>query len=143
MRITRRESIPGVEYSTHLAVVEAAETCAERSARHAIRGYLLDRTGLEERSERIKEELRTDGESSSSGKPEKVDRWSFDVSTAHFLPRVGMRYRVGEHSDVNLMLYGTGSVGLEYLRIRSTYTRVFAGYDSEDDRYDLQLRRSF
>ena len=114
---------PGVEDSTHLAAVEAAETCAERSARHALRGWFLDRTGLEQRTERIKDEI--------------------DASTAHFLPRVSMRYRVGENSDFNISLYGTGSVGLEYLRIRGTYTRVYAGYDSEDDLYELMFRRSF
>lgn len=133
---------PVVEESTRLTAVHAAETCAQRAARHALRGYLLDRTGLEDRSERIKEEFRSD-ESATAGPAATEDRWSFVASTSHFLPRVSMRYRLGADAGFTITLYGTGSVGLEYLKIRGTYNRVYAGYDSEDDVYELMFRRSF
>ena len=117
-------------------VSETARLQAERGTRKAVKNYLLEVTTLGRTVEAVKIRGR---KAPDGGRPEGV---RIGVGFAHGLPQVELRRRNGA-GTFRFRVDLQGSVGVEFKQVRRRYSRVFVGYDADDDHYNLGCRLSF
>ena len=132
-------------WASNDSLVRETERQFEKGASRALRTYLTELCGLDVRIDNFSDRNRigTGGNGASEHQPRKIH---FGLGVSHALPRVDVRYELGNSRDVRLTVAGSGKIDLHYGSYRGGnrgHTRIFAGYDIHQSRSNFGLRLSY
>jgi hypothetical protein len=116
-------------------VLASARHQAERSARKALKSYLLEVTSLDY----VYRSLRGEQKSRKAGEERAVD---YGVRISHGAARLEVRGKL-QNGEFVAGVDSRGGVGLEYDRSQRTALRLRARYDARDRSCDLSFRFDF
>jgi hypothetical protein len=116
-------------------VLESARHQAERSARKALKSYLLEVTSLDYLYRSMRGERKARG-------PRKERAVDCGVRISHGAAKLELRGRL-RGGELTAGVDSRGGIGVEYDRSQRTALRFMARYDARDRSYDFSLRFDF
>lgn len=122
-----------VDYVLYDDLTGSAERRARKGAKQALESYVIETTSLRRLVGSVEQ-----------WKGPGASRKAFDVGlgVAHWLPQVELRYRTAA-SSLRLRLGLHGQAGVTFGHSSLTKTRIYVGYDFEDEAYGLNFRLGF
>jgi len=134
-------------WTTHDGLVQEAERQFEKGASRALRSYLSELCGLDVMVDNFADRRRR-GNGRDDSDDHRSTKLSFGLGISHALPKVDMRYEIGDSSDLRMSLAASGKIDLHYGRYNYTNgvgsrTRIFASYEVDDALSKFGLRLSF
>lgn len=119
-------------------LTDLTHRCFAKATRRAVRGYMLESSGLDEQARRYKE-----GIAGNSDNRRRQARVRFRLGVSHARPELQLRCRIGRYSGLRMALRANGKIGVEFDRAGTSWARMYAGYDRRDGRYEMAMRLGF